>query len=95
MAILDLAYTLFGKKKSEVMGAGKDRERVRAREAICYVGRNCTELSVTALAASLGVDATCVSRSVARMESRLGVDTGVRKIIDGIGAAVENSKNQA
>jgi chromosomal replication initiation ATPase DnaA len=43
------------------MGAGKNRERVRAREAKCYLGRNCTELSATELAKSLGVDATCVS----------------------------------
>jgi len=33
------------------------------------------QVSVTALAKSLGVDATCVSGSVARMESRLGIDT--------------------
>jgi len=72
-----------------VIGAGKDRERVRAREAICCVGRNCTELTVTALAKTLGVDATCVSRSVARMESRLGMDKELRKVIDEIVSAVE------
>ena len=72
-----------------MIGAGKDRERVRTREAICYVGRNCTELTVTALAKTLGVDATCVSRRVARMESRLGMDKELRKIIDEIVSAVE------
>ncbi len=77
------------------MGAGKDRERVRAREVICYVGRNYTELSVTALAKSLGVDATCVSGSVARMESRLGINKELKKIVDEIVSAVEKSKYQA
>lgn len=77
------------------MGAGKDRERVRARETISYVGRNCTELSVTALAKNLGVDATCVSRSVARMESRLGIDKELKKVVDEIISAAENSKYHA
>lgn len=62
---------MLGRRRAEVIGAGKERERVRAREAMCYVGRNCMEISVMALAKSLGVDATCVSRSVARVESRL------------------------
>jgi hypothetical protein len=72
-------YIVLGKKKSEVIGASKDRERVRAREAI-YVGRNCADLSVMALATSLGVAATCVCRSVARVESRLGVETGGQEV---------------
>jgi len=67
----------------------------RAREAICYVGRNRTELSVTALAKTFGVDATCVSRSVARMESRIESDKKLRKFIDKIVSAVENGKNHA
>lgn len=94
-ALLRAACAVLGRKRAEVMGAGKDRERVRAREAICYVGRKRTELSATALARSLGVDGTCVSRSVARMESRLGVDQELKKVVDEIVAAIENSKHHA
>jgi hypothetical protein len=67
------------------------------REAICYRGRNCTALSVMALAKSPEVDATGVSRSVARVESRLRNDEalGKGKVIDEIVSAVENGKNQA
>lgn len=94
-ALLEAACAVLGRRRAEVIGAGKDRERVRAREAICYVGRNCTELSVTSLAKHLGVDATCVSRSVARMESRLGIDRELKKVVDEIVSAMENSKYQA
>jgi hypothetical protein len=45
-----------------------------------------------ALAKTLGLDATCVSRSVARTESRLGTDRELRKVIDEIASAVEESK---
>jgi hypothetical protein len=84
-----------GKERSEVIGAGKERERVRVREAISYVGRHHTELSVVDLADSLGVDPTCVSRSVGRVERRLAADRGLKKLVADIGAAVENSKYQA
>ena len=94
-ALLGVACRMLERRRAEVVGAGKERERVRAREAICYVGRNCTEISVMALAKSLGVDATCVSRSVARVESRLRNDKALRKVVDEIVSAVENSKNQA
>ena len=94
-ALLGAACAVLGRRRAEVMGAGKDHERVRAREAICYVGRNRTELPVTALAKSLDVDATCVSRSVARMESRVGIDKELKKIVDEIVSAVENSRYQA
>ena len=39
-----------------------------------------------------GASVSCVSGSVARLESRFGIDTGVRKFVNGIVAAVENSK---
>jgi REP element-mobilizing transposase RayT len=94
-ALLGVACAVLERRRAEVIGAGKDRERVRAREVICYVGRNCTELSVTALAKSLGVDATCVSRSVARMENRLGIDKELKKVVDAIVSAVENSEYHA
>jgi len=93
--LLGVACAVLGRRRAEVVGASKNRERVRAREAICYVGRNRTELSVTSLAKSLGVDATCVSRSVARVESRLGTDKQLKKVVDAIVFAVENSKYQA
>ena len=50
---------------------------------------------MTALAKSLGVDATCVSRSVARMESKLGINKQLKKVVDEIVSAVENHKYQA
>jgi hypothetical protein len=53
------------------------------------------QVSVTALAKSLGVNATCVSRSVAWMESRLGIDKELKKVVDDTVSAVENSKYQA
>jgi chromosomal replication initiation ATPase DnaA len=94
-ALLRAACAVLGRKRAEVIGAGKDRDRVRARELICYVGRNCTELSVTALAQSLGVDGTCVSRSVARMEQSLRVDKESKKAVERIASAIENSRYHA
>ena len=89
---LKLACSVLGKKREEVTGAGKARERVRAREAISYVGRNFTELSVGTLAQALSVDPTCVSRSVARVEDRMANDKGLKKVVVKIVAAIENSK---
>ena len=40
--LIEAACQVLGKGKPEVTGAGKDRERVRGRETICYVGRNYT-----------------------------------------------------
>jgi REP element-mobilizing transposase RayT len=94
-ALLSVACAVLERRRAEVIGASKDRERVRAREVICYVGRHYTELSVTALAKILGVDATCVSRSVARVENRLGIDIDLKKVVDAIVSAIENSKYQA
>lgn len=84
-----------GKTKESVVGAAKDRGRVRARELICYLGRSCTELSVNSLAQNLRVDPTCVSRSVSRVESRLAKDKQLKKIVEGLMAGLENSKYQA
>lgn len=94
-AFLKAACAVLKKKTEEVRGGGKERERVRAREAICYVGRTRTELSVKSLAAALGVDATCVSRSVSRVESRLAEDKGMKKAVDEIVVAIENGKYHA
>jgi len=94
-AFLKAACGVFNKKREEVRGAGKERERVRAREAICYVGRTRTELSVKSLAAALGVDGTCVSRSVSRVESKLAEDKGMKKAVDEIVAVIENGKYHA
>jgi putative transposase len=86
------ACSVLGKQREEVIGAGKARERVRARETISYVGRNFTELSVATLAQALRVDPTCVSRSVARVEDRMVDDKGLKKVIAKIVAVIENSK---
>ena len=94
-AFLRLACAAVRKQRAAVIGAGKDRERVRVREAISYVGRHRTELSVAALAESLGVDPTCVSRSVARVENRLAADRSLKKMVTDIVSAVKNSKYQA
>ncbi|HWP59713.1 MAG TPA: transposase [Candidatus Acidoferrales bacterium] len=90
-----MSCAALGKKRAEVTGSGKDRERVRAREVISYVGRSCTELSVTALAQTLGVDPTCVTRSVARVESRLSDDKELKRTVAAVVGAIENSKYQA
>jgi len=94
-AFLKAACAVLNKKREEVMGGGKERERVRAREAICYVGRSRTELSVKSLAEALGVDATCVSRSISRVESRITEDKAMKKVVDEIVAVVENGKYHA
>ena len=94
-AFLKAACGVLNTTREEVTGGGKERERVRAREAICYVGRTRTELSVKSLAEVLGVDATCVSRSVSRVESRITEDEAMKKVVDEIVAVVENSKYHA
>ncbi len=92
---LKAACAVLNKKREEVRGGGKERERVRARETICYVGRTRTELSVKSLAEALGVDATCVSRSVLRVESRITEDKATKQVVDEIVAVVENGKYHA
>jgi len=67
-----------GKKPQEVIGAAKNRERVRIRQILSYVGRNYTDLQVKALAAVLKVDPTCVSRCVASVERQLEQDKMLR-----------------
>ena len=44
---------------------------------------------------SLGVDATCVSRSVSRVESRITEDKAMKKVVDEIVAVIQNSKYHA
>ena len=92
---LRLAYANLGKKRGEVIGAGKERERVRAREAICYVARRRTELSVKLLAESLGVDATCVSRSASRVERLVAEDEEMQKMVNTVASVVINRKYHA
>jgi len=89
---IKVACSVLGKQREAVTGAGKARERVRAREALSYVARNFTELSVATLAQALSVDPTCVSRSVARVENRMADDKALKKVIAKIVAAIENSK---
>ena len=92
---LERVCVALGKAKESVVGAAKDRDRVRARELICYLGRSCTELSVNSLAQTLKVDPTCVSRSVSRVESRLAKDMQLRRSVEGLMAGLANSKYQA
>lgn len=70
-----------GKKPEEVVGASKERERVRLRQLLCYVGRTQTDLQVKTLASLLKVDPTCVSRCVAVVEEQLGKDRGLKSAI--------------
>jgi hypothetical protein len=72
------ACEALGKQPQEVMGAAKNRERVRIRQILSYVGRTCTDLQVKVLAAVLKVDPTCVSRCVAIVERQLGQDKMLR-----------------
>ncbi len=79
----------------EVVGSGKDRDRVRARELLSYLGRTYTELEVKSIAEVLRVDPTCVSRSVARVEARVGEDKKLRKSLDEMAKDLENVTHQA
>lgn len=78
---LERVCKALGKKPEEAVGASKDRERVRLRRLLCYVGRTYTDLQVKTLASLLKVDPTCVSRCVAVVEQQLGKDRGVRSAI--------------
>jgi REP element-mobilizing transposase RayT len=88
--LLGAVCQALGMKRGEVIGAGKDRQRVRARELVCYVGRSYTELSVKAIAKMLAVDATCVSRSVSRLEGRLATDKPLRMRLQRIASALKS-----
>ncbi len=77
-AFLERACKVLGKRPEEVVGAAKERGRVRLRQILCYVGRTYTDLQVNALASALKVDPTCVSRCVAVVEERLGNDKDLR-----------------
>ena len=88
--LLEAVCKVLAMTRREVIGAGKDRERVRARELVSHVGRSCTELSVKAIAEMLGVDPTCVSRSVARMEARLRTDKRLEGTFERIASAIEH-----
>ena len=81
-----------GKKPDDVVGAAKDRERVRLRQIFSYLGRTCTDLPVKTLAAVLKVDPTCVSRCVGVVEGQLGTDRGLRSVISRL---AENIKYHA
>jgi hypothetical protein len=76
IGVLGVACSMLGRRRGE-------------REALCYRGRTCTALSVMALAKSPEVDATGVSRSVARVERRLGNDEALGKgeVVDAIVSA--------
>ncbi len=86
-ALVEAVCKVLGMTRREVIGAGKDRERVR--ELVCHVGRSCTELSVKATE-MLGVDPTCVSRNVARMDVRLRTDKRLEGTLKRIITAFEN-----
>ena len=91
-AFLERACKVLGKRPEEVVGAAKERGRVRLRQILCYVGRTYTDLQVNALASALKVDPTCVSRCVAVVEERLGKDKDLRAEIRRL---AENIKYQA
>jgi hypothetical protein len=94
-AYLKLVGKVLAKDLEKVVGSGKERDRVWARDLVSYAGRRYTDLSVKSMAGVLGVDPTCVSRGVARVEGRVGRDKELRKIFDVILEALENSKYQA
>lgn len=88
-ALFEAVCKVLGMARRGVIGAGKDQERVWARELVCRVDRSCTDLSVTAIAEMLGVDPICVSRSVARMEVPLKTDKRLEETLERIASAME------
>ncbi len=94
-AFLKRVCGILGKKVREVVGSGKDRDRVRARELLSYLGRTYTELEVKSIAEVMKVDPTCVSRSVARVEARVGNDKKSKKSLDEMAKDLENVTHQA
>ncbi len=94
-AFLRRACGILGKKVREVDDSGKDRDRVRARGLLSYLGRRCTELEVKSIAEVLKVDPTCVSRSVARVEARVEDDKKLKKSLAEIAKDLENVTYQA
>jgi chromosomal replication initiation ATPase DnaA len=79
--LVERVCNALGKRPQEAIGAAKDRERVRLRQILSYVGRMNTDLQVKALAAVLQVDPTCVSRCVAIVERRLEHDKALRRAV--------------
>jgi chromosomal replication initiation ATPase DnaA len=67
-----------GRKPQDVIGAAKNRERVRIRQILSYIGRTHTDLQVKRLAEFLKVDPTCVSRCAAIVERQLEQDEMLR-----------------
>jgi chromosomal replication initiation ATPase DnaA len=67
-AFVEQGCKALGKKPQEVIGSAKNREWVRIRQILSYVGRTYTDLQVKVLAAVLKVDPTCVSRCVATVQ---------------------------
>ncbi len=94
-AFLKRVCGILEKKVGEVVGSGKDRDRLRARELLSYLGRRCTELEVKSIAEVLKVDPTCVSRSVARVEARVEDDKKLKKSLDEMAKDLENGTYQA
>lgn len=92
---LRVVCKVLGKGVEEIVGSGKERDRVWARDLLSYAARRYTDLSVKSIAVVLGVDPTCVSRGVARVEGRAGRDKDQKKTLDAILEALENSKYQA
>lgn len=58
----------------------------------CYVGKSFAELSVKSIAEMVGVDATCVSRSVSRLEGRLAVEKPWREAVRSVVSTIEAGK---
>jgi len=94
-AFLKRVSGILGKKVREVVGSGKDRDRVRAREHLSYLSRRCTELEVKSSAEVLKTDPTCVSRSVARVDARIEDDKKLKKSLDEMAKDLENITYQA
>ena len=94
-AFLKRVCGILGKKVREVVGSGKDRDRVRVRELLSYLDRRCTELEVKSIAEVLKVDPTCVSRSVARVKAQIEDDRKLKKNLDEMAKDLENVTYQA
>lgn len=71
MELLNKAGAFFGKRPSEFKGSGKQRHLVEVRRWIAYVGCRHMDIHPSELARELGVDPSCISQSVRKIEERV------------------------
>jgi hypothetical protein len=81
-AFVEQVCKALGKKPQEVIGAAKNRERVRTRQILSYV-EDLHGLTSEGACSALESGPTCVSRCVAIVERQLGQDKMLRAEVAG------------